>query len=221
MRQQRHFFCLWFGEGLRRPDGTYGCGHAGPQCPYGWHRCGRCGSFDHHNSTEGNCVEPPIPIHFELPEEQALDLPALPMPPSSSWQVDVPGFGVKGEGKSGNLGVEVDRPSLVPFEDLPEHVREMTTPYAASSAIAEGPWTSPNIPPPIEATKQEVDEYVAANYRRLANLCSSTPPKVGDSVLWRGVKTGRAGGTSTSVEHFNAMVHGLDTKDGETFVYVT
>ena len=104
MSVQRHYFCLWFEQGPRE-DGSFGCGHTGPQCPFGWHRCGRCGSFDH-GARGSQCVAPPIPVHIELPTFD-LALPSTCPPASSSSAVGVEGFGFKGEGKHANLGVEV------------------------------------------------------------------------------------------------------------------
>ena len=217
MSVQRHYFCLYFQKGPGE-DGSFGCGHTGEKCPFGWHRCGRCGSFDH-SARGSQCVAPPIPVHIELPTFD-LALPSTCPPASSSSAVGVEGFGFKGEGKHANLGVEVPRPALVRHEDLPANLQATTSHYIGPPDIQEGPWTSPTIPPPIAAKPEEIQGWISANYRRLTNLCVQKPPNVGDSILWRGVKTGRSGGTSTTVEHFNAVVRHIEQQDGETFVYV-
>ena len=43
---------------------------------------------------------------------------------------------------------------------------------------------------------------------------------MGESVLWRGVKTGKQGGVSTKLEYFNGKVHQIYVEDGEVYLYV-
>ena len=58
-------------------------------------------------------------------------------------------------------------------------------------------------------------------FRPLTNISLRFPPEVGDSILWRGLKTGPNGQPSTKCEYFNAEVkHAVLDSDGDTWVYV-
>ena len=47
------------------------------------------------------------------------------------------------------------------------------------------------------------------------------PPEVGESVLWRGVKTGKHGNPSTKCEYFNGEVRHMQVEeDGELYLYI-
>ena len=77
-------------------------------------------------------------------------------------------------------------------------------------------------PPPIAATTEMVEHWISTGFRPLTNISTKVPPEIGESVLWRGVKTGRRGQPSTKVEHFHGKVRGLsvDTQSQELYLYI-
>ena len=129
----------------------------------------------------------------------------------------VPGFGWKGEGK-GNYGVAIPPPTLVDASDLPEALRH------TSSSVLQGEDPSAHegeIPPPIVATTEEVEMWMQVSFRKLTNLSTKSTPEVGESVLWRGVKTGRHGQPSTKCEFFNGKVRHMQVgEDQELYLYI-
>ena len=129
------------------------------------------------------------------------------------------GFGRKGEGKTANYGVAIPPPSLVPDADLPLALRQ---PGSASERHGgEGPPGEPLIPPPIPATSELVEEWISTNYQPLTNISTNNPPEVGESILWRGVKTGPRGQPSKKVEHFQGKVLGLELDmDDELYLFI-
>ena len=124
--------------------------------------------------------------------------PAVP-PQDAVW---VPGFGWKGEGKGANYGVGIPPPEVVPPSDLPAALQQPGT--SSGHPGGEDPSSQPMIPLPFTATSEQVEEWVSSLYRPLSNLTRNNPPEPGESVLWRGVKLGKHGGSSTKVEYFNA-----------------
>ena len=130
----------------------------------------------------------------------------------------VPGFGWKGEGTC-NYGVAIPPPTLVDASDLPEEARLHT-----SSSVLQGEdpsWAEGEIPPPILATSYEVEMWMQESFRKLTNLSTKSPPEVGESVLWRGVKTGKRGQPSTKCEFFNGKVRGIHVdEDGDLHLHI-
>ena len=73
----------------------------------------------------------------------------------------------------------------------------------------------------MPATTELVEQWVSENFKQLTNISTKIPPQIGESVLWRGVKTGRAGNPSTSCEYFNGKVRMLRVEeDNELFLYI-
>ena len=62
---------------------------------------------------------------------------------------------------------------------------------------------------------------MSKSFEPLTNISTKTPPEVGESVLWRGVKTGKHGNPSTKCEYFNGKVRHLKVEeDHELYLYV-
>ena len=135
----------------------------------------------------------------------------------TSEPVFVPGFGCKGEGKSANYGTAVPPPTLVDPADLPAAIRPASS---DSGLLLEDPHKDEEIPPPIAATTWDVEEWMQSGFRKLTNLSTKSPPEVGESVLWRGVKTGRHGQPSTKCEWFNGKVRHVVVEENEVYLYI-
>ena len=75
-------------------------------------------------------------------------------------------------------------------------------------------------PPPTAATTEEVEDWLRSGYKKLKNASTKSPPEVGESVLWKGMKTGKQGGVSSKMEFFNGKVHQIHVEDGEVYLYV-
>ena len=137
---------------------------------------------------------------------------------AKSAAVHVPGFGLKGEGKMANYGIFIAPPAIVPPAELPAALQ------VASGSASSGGDARPqdvHIPQAIAATSELVEQWVSENYKRLSNISTKIPPEVGESVLWRGVKTGRSGNPSTTVEYFNGNGRMVDVEeDHEVYLYV-
>ena len=77
------------------------------------------------------------------------------------------------------------------------------------------------IPPPIPATTELVEDCISRNFHPLENISTNVPPEVGESILWRGVKTGRHGQPSTKVEHFQGKVRSMELdQHQELYLYL-
>ena len=62
---------------------------------------------------------------------------------------------------------------------------------------------------------------MSESFRQLTNISTKCLPEVGDSVLWRGVRSGPRGNPSTKCEYFDAKVRHLHIeKGGELYLYV-
>ena len=72
---------------------------------------------------------------------------------------------------------------------------------------------------PIMATTEEIESWMQESYRKLTNLSTKSPPEVGESVLWRSVKTGKHGQLSTKVEYFHGKVRAVQVEDNEMYIY--
>ena len=128
------------------------------------------------------------------------------------------GFGCKGEGKDGNYGVRIPPPTKVDPKDLP-------FPYDGPASSSAGTPANPTLgeeeaPTPIAATTEEVEAWMAAEFRALTDLSTKEPPEIGDNVLWRGVKVGKHGNPSTKCEWFNGKVRHIGVEKGEIFLYI-
>ena len=112
-------------------------------------------------------------------------------------------------------------PIMVPLSSPPSGPlphSELPPILQASSSCAAA---IPEIPPPIAATTQDVEEWMTTGYKPLTNISQKIPPEVGESILWRGVKTGKKGCLSTKVEYFNGKVRHVEVEDdGELYVYL-
>ena len=129
----------------------------------------------------------------------------------------VPGFGKKGEGKAANYGIGIPPPCPVPPAEVPLHQQSSSS---RETAKEEPPPSPVSMPPPIMATTEEVEEWMRSGFKKLKNASTKSPPEVGESVLWRGVKTGKQGGLSTKVEYFNGKVHGVQVEEDEVYLYI-
>ena len=143
----------------------------------------------------------------------------MPEPTSSeSTAVHVPGFGFKGQGKSANYGILIAPPAIVPPADLPAALQVAS---GAASSGGDARREVDNVPAPIPATTELVELWVSENFKKLSNISTKIPPEVGESVLWRGVKTGKSGNPSTTCEYFNGKVRMVEVEaDSELYLYV-
>ena len=130
------------------------------------------------------------------------------------------GFGHKGEGKHANYGTHIPPPSVVPPDELDALVAQGTCipgqqQPGSSAAAAAAP------PDPMPVSSAEVEGWINGSFRPLSNLSTKMPPEVGESILWRGVKSGRSGQPSTQCEYFNGKVRHLmvDSQD-ELWLFV-
>ena len=57
-------------------------------------------------------------------------------------------------------------------------------------------------------------------FKPLTNISTEIPPEVGESVLWRGVKTDRRGQLSTKCEYFNGGVRRMAIDDDTRELYL-
>ena len=202
------------------------CPYTKHTCPFGMHACQACGLFGHgaeecrHIATETKLEpppEPPAPPPSSAPPQE-IATSSMPDPDrakATSEPVFVPGFGKKGEGKSANYGTAIPPPTLVDPSDLPEAIRSVS-----SVLVKEDPCKDDDTPPPIPATTEDVEMWMETGFRKLTNMSTKSPPEVGDSVLWRGVKTGKHGHPSTKCEWFNGKVRYVQVEDNEVFLYI-
>ena len=131
----------------------------------------------------------------------------------------VAGFGYKGEGKSANYGTLIAAPSVVSPAELAQI--GLLSSSSAAMAISDAVMSTPKqCPDPIPATFQQIETWLRQSYRPL-EVSHNNPPEIGECVLWRGVRTGKSGQPSTTVEYFNGTVRYLKvTNEGELYVYV-
>ena len=90
----------------------------------------------------------------------------------------------------------------------------------SSTMKKEDPQDDVEIPPPIPATREDVEMWMSSGFRKRTNMTTNMPPEIGESVLWRGMKTGPKGNPSTKCEWFNGKVHFVRVDDNETFVCI-
>ena len=84
---------------------------------------------------------------------------------------------------------------LVADADLPLALRQSGS--ASELHGGEALSREPFIPSPIPATTEMVEHWISTHFQPLTNVSTKIPPEIGESVLWRGVKTGRRGHPST------------------------
>ena len=136
--------------------------------------------------------------------------------------------GFKGEGAKGNYGVAIPEPELVPLQKKRQRITassssgppDETFPRpvpVASNQLPEG------CPEPEKPTSLQVEQWVNSEYMPMTNLSWESPPRVGQQVLWRGVKKGKRGGDSTKTEYFNGKIHAVtnDVLGDEFWAIVT
>ena len=155
-----------------------------------------------------------------MPSRVLPEAPLAPAPPPiSSSAVAVKGFGKKGEGKMANYGIEIPPPTIVEDDDLPVALRGASS---SASGHADTRRSSRRPPVPIAATSELVESWIASCFTPLHNLSRNIPPEIGESILWRGVKTGRAGMPSTALEHFAGIVRYIEVEEAtqDLFIYV-
>ena len=160
----------------------------------------------------------PTPVPPQSPPPAPI--PAWTPKPSSSTKstaVFVPGFGLKGEGKSANYGVAIAPPTKVPPPDVPDALQPGS---ASASPGGEAPPSDEGIPPAIAATTELVEEWVSGSFKQLTNISTKIPPEIGESVLWKGVKKSKSGNPSTTCEYFNGKVRMMQVEDNELYLYV-
>ena len=85
--------------------------------------------------------------------------------------------------------------NLVADADLPFALRQSGS--ASELHGGEALSREPFIPSPIPATTEMVEHWISTHFQPLTNVSTKIPPEIGESVLWRGVKTGRRGHPST------------------------
>ena len=230
MDARRTTFCSEY-QKVRVVKGRLQCPYTKWTCPNGWHACRLCGRSGHGAeecrfvSSKAPPVERPriipstVPPSSAPPHEISTQTEPEPAPAvATSDAVHVRGFGCKGEGKDGNYGVRVPPPSVVDPSDLP-------FPYDGPASSSAGPHANPTrgddeAPTPIAATTDDVEAWMAAEFRMLTDLSTKVPPEIGESVLWRGVKVGKHGNPSTKCEWFNGKVRHIGVESGETFLYI-
>ena len=156
-----------------------------------------------------------------LPSPPAVPAPSispdLVQPTSSS--VFVPGIGRKGEGKTENYGVAIASPTVVAQAELPFDLQQ---PGSASGLhVTDVPPSEPLIPPPLAATTELIEHWISTIFQKLTDISTKEPAEVGETILWRGVKSGRRGHQSTAVEHFHGKVrHVAVGSDAELYFYI-
>ena len=149
-------------------------------------------------------------------------LPPLIYPSSSASSTQPPAVfvGTKGFGKDSNYGIGIPPPVSIPWPALPD--------FAAAAANSDDVAASEpiwglgfNMPPePIPATQEEIEQWMCETFKAL-NFSNNIPPEVGEEVLWRGVKLGKRGMPSTTVEYFNGTVRSIYVdQQHELWVYV-
>ena len=135
-----------------------------------------------------------------LPSSASTSATAPVQPPPNA--VYVQGFGCKGEGKDANYGTRIPPPSIVFGGELDQ------LPGAAWShcgTVKEEPGACLSLsacPHPIAASPDEVERWIAETFKPLTSISTKMPPEIGESVLWRGVKTGASGAPATKCEWF-------------------
>ena len=66
-----------------------------------------------------------------------------------------------------------------------------------------------------------IEHWISTQFHPLTDLSTKEPAEIGESVLWRGVKTGHRGQPSTAVEHFHGKVrHVVVEDDTELYFYI-
>ena len=67
-----------------------------------------------------------------------------------------------------------------------------------------------------------IEQWITEGFRPLTNVSTKMPPEIGESILWRDVKTSKRGYPSTKVEHFHGKVRGLtvEQQSQELYVYI-
>ena len=215
----------------RRVAGRTPCLYSRQNCPYGAHSCRVCGKIGHGaadcqqpqpggeaDDPSDTAPEPPPP-----PEPDATDISPPPPPPeplaaTPTVENEVPGFGRKGEGKGARYGVWIPSPTVLRPDEYPAALRE---PHGSSSSRMVQPLPLfAAVPPPVRAKREHIEEWIRTEFTPLVNLCTTNPPRIGDEVLWRGVKKNKNGKWSTKLEHFNGTVRGVGIEDGKPVVYL-
>ena len=198
----------------RLTSGVTRCEYAARNCPHGQHACSECGKKGH--GAQDCHLANPFPDSAPDPA-QVEDQPPLPAASSSSATY-VPGFGTKGEGKHANYGRVIEPPSIV-SADLDDPLSQPSY-KKAKQEVQRSALLLSSPPTPVYATTELVEEWLNESFRPLTGVSHKMPPEVGDSVLWRGLKTGKKGNPSTKVEYFNAKVRSVDVEADEIYCYV-
>ena len=120
-------------------------------------------------------------------------------------------WNTKGYGK-GNFGTPIPPPERVSMQ-------VSATSSSSCSWELAAPIVDTVPPDPIPATQAEIDAWMASLEPITPSNCQ--PPEIGQTVLWRGFKTGRRGNPSTAFEYFNGTVRDLNFEGNELIVYVT
>ena len=109
--------------------------------------------------------------------------------------------------------------SWVAPADLPFDLQQ--TGSASGFHVTDASPSEPAIPPPIPATTEMIEHWISTQFHPLTDLSTKEPAEIGESVLWRGVKTGHRGHPSTAVEHFHGKVRHVAVEDDtELYFYV-
>ena len=110
-------------------------------------------------------------------------------------------------------------PSIVQPGDLPESLRSEI--FGDAAEAAEPPAEEEaQAPCPIMPTTEEIESWMQSTFRKLTNFSTKSPPEVGESVLWRNVKTGKHGQPSTKVEYFHGKLKAVQVEDNEMYIYI-
>ena len=111
--------------------------------------------------------------------------------------------GTKGYGKKSSMGVPIPPPTTIP---TPKTTAAPAAPSVASGSKARGTTPGVPVPTPIQIDEAMADAYIKEWYS-VMEYKRHDPPRVGDQVLWKGLKKGKRGGESTGVEYFNGKIH--------------
>ena len=111
--------------------------------------------------------------------------------------------------------MQVPEPQVVSISELPPEARK---------PLELGPdldaWCTSELPPPIAATTEIVEEWVQNEITELVNSSGKILAEIGESILWREVRKGKSGGPSTREEHFHGRVRYVSVENDEIFLFL-
>ena len=169
------------------------------------HACNICGNTGHgrEDCRQRQTVipnvnvprPPPPPVPEATTTSKSKGCPPALVPKPSQWPsspaVFVKSFGFKGEGKLGNYGKGIPSPKGKGREDAPTHSGAANSLSAMPGGVApEGPDEAER-PPPRRITREQIQELMA--WFEPIQVSTNAEPARGETILWRGLKTGKSG----------------------------